>query len=205
MADLSYTLVADGSSDHALRHILHWLLREVCPQHAFTSQFAQNLPGGNLATRLSAALERYPCDLLFVHRDAENEPPEQRRQEIAQALHALTDAPPALCVVPVRMTEAWLIFDEAAIRRAAGNPNGRVRLELVSLARIEDMPDPKQHLRKQLTEASERRGRRRREFEQELPHAVQRVAELIEDFSPLRQLSAFQRLERDLRALPLCN
>lgn len=205
MADLSYTLVADGSSDRALLHILNWLLREVHPQHAFTPQFAQNLPKGDLATRLDVALKRYPCDLLFVHRDAENEPPEQRYQEIAQALHTLPDTPPALCVVPVRMTEAWLMFDEAAIRRAAGNPNGRVRLERVPLTRVESESDPKQHLRKQLTEASELRGRRRREFERELPRTVQRVAELIEDFSPLRKLSAFQRLENDLRAVSLPN
>jgi len=45
--------------------------------------------------------------------------------------------------VPVRMTEAWLLFDEAAIRRAAGCPNGSMPLELPSLKTSEDIPDPK--------------------------------------------------------------
>ena len=36
--------------------------------------------------KLAAALDLYPCDLLFVHRDAENQPPELRRREIASNL-----------------------------------------------------------------------------------------------------------------------
>jgi hypothetical protein len=37
---------------------------------------------------------------------------------------------PVVCVVPVRMMEAWLLIDEMAIRRVAGNPNGRIPIEL---------------------------------------------------------------------------
>jgi len=33
---------------------------------------------------------------------------------------------PHVALVPVRMTEAWFLHDEEAIRRASGNPNGRV-------------------------------------------------------------------------------
>jgi hypothetical protein len=36
-------------------------------------------------------------------------------------------------VVPVRMTEAWLLADEFAIRSAPGNPNGTQSLDLPDL------------------------------------------------------------------------
>jgi hypothetical protein len=41
------------------------------------------------------------------------------------------------------MTEAWLLADESAIRCAAGNPNGRVNLNLPDLQAIEDLPTPR--------------------------------------------------------------
>jgi hypothetical protein len=205
MDSLSYTLVADGSAERALLPVLDWLLREVFPHLTFTGQFADTRglrkPSNSLADRLSVALALYPCDLLFVHRDAENQPPDRRYAEIQEALATLSGAPCAVRIVPIRMTEAWLMFDEAALRYAAGKPHGRRPLDLVPLARVESHPDPKKHLHEQLTKASERKGRRREEFEAKLPQTVYRLASLIEDFSPLRQLVAFQRLEDDLRRL----
>lgn len=46
-------------------------------------------------------------------------------------------------VIPGRMTEAWLRLDEAAIRRVAGNPNGRTKLGLPKLHEVESVADPK--------------------------------------------------------------
>ncbi|HUT94205.1 MAG TPA: hypothetical protein VMY37_32390 [Thermoguttaceae bacterium] len=105
------------------------------------------------------------------------------------------DLPPAVPVVPVRMTEAWLLFDEKAIRRAAGNPNGTDPLQ-VPVRQAEDIPDPKAVLHEALRTASGLSGRRRQKFN--VRDAVHRVGEYIDDFSPLRRLSAFQRLEEDL-------
>jgi hypothetical protein len=104
--------------------------------------------------------------------------------------------PPLVCVVPVRMTEAWLLFDERAIRRAAGNPNGREPLPIVA-GNPENLPDPKGTLHEALRSASGLAGRRRKKFA--LTDAVQRVPDYIDDFRPLRELSAaFARLEQDL-------
>jgi hypothetical protein len=205
MDSLRYTLVADGSAERALLPVLDWLLREVFPHLAFTGQFADTRglrkASNSLVDRLGIALALFPCDLLFIHRDAENQPPERRYTEIREALETLQSAPRAVCVVPIRMTEAWLMFDEAAIRYAAGKPHGRQPLDLVPLSRAEGHPDPKRHLHEQLISASEYKGRRLADFKDELPQSVYRLASLIEDFSPLRQLSAFQRLEDDLRRL----
>ncbi|MCE7947324.1 MAG: DUF4276 family protein [Chloroflexi bacterium CFX4] len=205
MADLRYTLVADGGSDQVLLPILGWLLRQVFPQHAFTPQFADTrshrTPDNSLQNRLFVALDRYPCNLLFVHRDAEDQPPQKRYDEINAALQAISGVPPSVCVVPIRMTEAWLLFDEKALRQAAGNPNGRQPINRVPPAQVERHTDPKKHLYEQLERASELSGRHLKNFRKRLPQCVYRLATLIEDFTPLQQLSAFQSLEASLRRL----
>ena len=97
------------------------------------------------------------------------------------------------------MTEAWLLFDETAIRLAAGNPNGKNPLEIPDLSVIEDIPNPKIILFKILREASGLTDRRLKKFN--MAESRIRIAELVSDFSPLRKLRAFQRLEIDISAL----
>jgi hypothetical protein len=80
-----------------------------------------------------------------------------------------------------------------------GNPRGSVRLALPSLADLERQPDPKTMLLDLLRQATELSGRRSRGFRPQ--PAVHRLAELIRDFSPLRQLSAFRTLEDEVRRL----
>jgi hypothetical protein len=106
---------------------------------------------------------------------------------------------PSIGVVPVRMTEAWLLFDIEAIREAAGNPSGKVRLDLPSLQRIEDLPDPKTRLHTLILEATELGAHRKSRFD--VNAAVQRIPIYIEDFSPLRVLPAFSDLEERVRKM----
>ena len=147
--------------------------------------------------RIERSVALYPCDLLFVHRDAERTALEDRLEEIKAALCEGLETPkPALCVVPVRMSEAWLLIDETALRHAAGNPNGKVSLDLPRLHQLEQLPDPKQLLHDLLRRASGLHGRRLSSFNRRL-HS-HRVADWISDFSPLYRLSAFQRLAADL-------
>lgn len=144
---------------------------------------------------MAAVREEFQPHMLFVHRDAEAQDPELRHREIPDVGLALVR------VVPVRMTEAWLLFAEAPIRRAAGRPGGGPPLELPAMSRVEELPDPKSRLRELLVLAAAARGRRLVQLRRDLPAAVHRVAELIEDFSPLRQLPAFARFERDCRSV----
>jgi hypothetical protein len=80
MEALRYTLLTDGSSDTALMPLIDWLLLQHRPDLLIQPQFARGLgPVGHaLNSRLPAALLRYPCDLLFVHRDAEGASAELR-------------------------------------------------------------------------------------------------------------------------------
>ena len=139
-----------------------------------------------------------PYDLLFVHRDAENRDYKTRTREIEQAFAKAEESTAYVPVIPIRMTEAWLLFDEVLIRKAAGNPNGRMALSLPGPATLERLQNPKATLRTALVTASSSKPRLRKLFD--VNHARQRVAELAQDFSPLRQLTAFQHFERDLAA-----
>lgn len=204
MEELRYTLLSDGPSYKALMPILTWLLRQHFPNLPIQSRWSDlrrlPRPPRELHDRIRSSIELYPCDLLFVHRDAENTSLEERLSEINQAvLNASIDSqiPAVICVVPIRMTEAWLLFDINAIRQAAGNPNGTVPLNLPTLSEIESIPNPKRVLRDILRTATELSARRRRRFDTNI--AVQRIPECIEDFSSLRSLSAFIALEEELR------
>jgi hypothetical protein len=144
-------------------------------------------------------MDLYPCDLLFVHRDAEGQPFQQRKDEIYRSIGNLElgVVPPWVCVIPIRMTEAWLLFDEAAIRHAAGNRSGRQPLVLPDVRQLEELPDPKSVLHELLRMASGLHGARLKRFRS--AESASRVSALVTDFSPLRRLFAFQELEASLR------
>jgi hypothetical protein len=213
MDELRYTLLSDGSTNKALIPILTWALRERLPHVPIQGEWAdlrrlpKPPPRSRLDARIRLSVDLFPCDLLFVHRDAENARYQRRVSEINRAVDSArgsAEIPPTVCVIPVRMLETWLMFDEPAIRRAAGNPNGAARLSLPRFRDIESLASPKAELHRILKTASGLRGRRLGSFDPN--NAVCRIPDYIEDFSPLRNLAAFQRLEEDVssatRSLP---
>ena len=203
MQELRYTLLADGSSDRALLPILTWLLRQSCGAIPIEAEFADLRrlphPPKKLSERIHWSVELYPCDLLFVHRDAESAPIEVRESEIRKALKEslVEDSVRVVCVVPVRMQEAWLLIDEAALRKAAGDPNGTQPIDMPDVQKLEELADPKQLFRELLRQASGLRGRRLKRFNWR--SSAHRVAEMIGDFSVLYRLAAFQRLAVEVK------
>ncbi len=200
MKDCRLTLLTDGSGDRALIPPITWLLHEKLPGIPIQFEWADlaRLPGPQkgLNGRIQAALDYYPCDILLVHRDAEGESREKRVAEIQDAIAKTTVSEPHVCVVTVRMQEAWMLISEGAIRCAAGNPNGTVALSLPRYKEIEKLPDPKEVLHELLRKASELSGRRLKKFSASAN--AHRVAELVDDWQPLRKLSAFVEFETEL-------
>lgn len=186
--------------------MLDWLLYEHCPEYAVESDWADlgriPRPPKTLPEKIRVTLELYPCDLLFIHRDAEKVPFEARHAEITSALDGL-ETPPAICVIPVRMQEAWLLFNEPAIRRAAGNPNGRNNLDLPDTRSVENIPDPKELLFSIIRESSGLHGARLKKLN--LHKCAFLVSQSIDDFSPLRSVGAFQALENQLESVLVAN
>ena len=195
---LQATLVTDGTSDVVLVRVLQWLIAQLTTAEieirwADLSGLRER-PAG-LSARLVLATRLYPCRILFVHRDAENQDPELRHAEVRAANTTGCDH---VCVVPVRMQEAWLLHNEAALREAADRPSGADPLDLPPANRWERLADPKTTLHQALRTASGATGRRAKRFKPS--RAAHRLAELITDWSPLRPLPAFARLETDMRA-----
>ncbi len=208
MAEITYTLLGDGSSDRALLPIINWTFRQHYPQLGIQAQWADfsrlhSPPALNkLDERIRKANYLYPCDYLFVHRDAEKQSWQERYDEITATFNQFANLK-MLCIIPVRMTEAWLLFSEQAIRKAAGNPLGSHKLSLPALRQIESTPNPKQVLQSLLREASGRKGRNLQKFN--VSQAVQLVADFTVDFNQLRNLEAFNRFEESVRMLPIEN
>lgn len=159
----SALFIAEGQSDAPLADIVEVLMlnRGITVQLS-TPDFSR-LPRvkKDVASRLVAGLSLIggPVDLVVVHRDADNAGRGARTAEIHEAVASATVTGSVLPVVPVRMTEAWLLLDDAAIRRVAGNPAGRTTLDLPKVHEVERVPDPKQLLRECLLAAADVTGR----------------------------------------------
>ncbi len=194
--NLTYTLITDGSSDKVLMPIINWALDQI-EGVRYTPQYAEISlkQSAGLFRRAEAAINVYECDILFVHRDAEALTMNRRIEQIKKQLIKLNK--PYIPVVPIRMTEAWLLVDEQAIREAVGNPNGKAKLNLPGVKKLEKLPDPKNVLFESLKLASDLPPGRLHKFRPET--CRHRVAELINDFSQLRNLSAFVQFEKSLK------
>lgn len=192
---LSYVLIADGTGDRALFPVIGWTFRDLWPDGEIVDPVFLPRKHKNVAEVVEEAIRGYAPDLVFVHRDAESRPAEERLTEIPVADHVVP-------IIPIRMTEAWLLIDEAAIRMAASNPNGTTALEMPALKTLEHL-HAKDVLHELLKGASGNTGRRLKSFNVEA--AVHRVAELIEDYSLLLRLEAYlafrERFAAALRTL----
>jgi len=207
MADLRFTLIGEGPTDDALVPIIVWLLEHpslaLLPDADVASHFIdreQFTDLNDLGDVITATLYDFPSDLIFIHHDADSPTHVARSRDVrvavSNAQQRTLGLPPMVPVVPVRETEAWLLIDETAIRQAARNPRGRGSLGLPPVHEIESCRDPKATLRQALRLASGLSRRRWNSIDGIRPRTV---ADLSGDFTPLRQLPAFQAFETDVR------
>lgn len=203
---LTYTLLGDGRSDKTLMKIINWSLNKLIPTIPLSESFADfkflRRPPKTLEDKILKALELYPCDILFIHRDAETNKDiekiiEKRKEEINDA--AKNKDLKYVSIITVKMMETWLLTDSSAILKAAGNPNSRVNLSLPKVSQLETLNDPKDMLHTFLKTASELKGRRLASFN--VDQAVHLVAEYTSNFSNLQNLSAYQHFENDLKSI----
>lgn len=199
-----YTLIADGPSDRRLTHVIDWCL-SIHTLTPYTSQFADfrglPTPPASIKDKILFAHSLFPSDLIFIHRDIEALGSEQARiDEIHSGYIDAKIELPAICpyipITPALMQEAWFLFNEPAIKQASGNPSCRKRLNLPNKNKVEKI-HAKDCLRKMLVDASELEGRHLQRFN--VAQAIYRLSELIQDFSPLRGLTQFDKFEANLK------
>jgi len=160
-------------------------------------RFLPNPPKG-LNEKVKTAMNYYPFNVVFIHRDAETTNPTIIEQRHTEIFDELDDElyPKIVCVIPIKMMETWLMIDPEAIKKAAGNRNYKAKIELPLLKNLEKENQPKVTLHELLRVASGLKSRNLKKFNTE--KAVHLVAENIEDFSQLRNLVAFKAFETDL-------
>ncbi|RKN41783.1 DUF4276 family protein [Streptomyces hoynatensis] len=139
-------------------------------------------------------------DLALPHRDADKFSTEARRDEISTSAAAAWPGLAYVPVIPVRMLEAWLLLDEAAIRQVAGNPRGRVNLQLPKASSVEKLPDPKKFLKETIAKASELRGRRLEELNKRFPRNRHRLLELLDVEGPVSEVTSWKVFVSELTA-----
>lgn len=210
MKSIRYTLIADGSSDKALMNVIKWLLDDLFPKMPSQGYYGdfrmlQNPPRKDeVMKQVKLAEQSYPFDILFYHRDAESNSNSIVEERIAEIKEQLEEVyyPKTVFVIPIKMMENWLLFDETAIKKAAGNRNYNKPVDLPSINRLEDFTNPKQKLHGLLREVSGKKSRQLKNFN--VQQAVHLVAENIKDFNPLRQLEAFRKFEESLKKTIEC-
>jgi hypothetical protein len=191
-------LLVDGPSDEPLGlHVARIAARHGCDLDIVAPDLRRldPPPGHAISDRLESVFDFDDAfDLVIVHRDAEVQSSEGRREEIRRAVEECADGLPVLPVIPVRMTEAWLLVDENAIRVVAGRPSGTDDLALPPLGRVEETSDPKTLLENALATAAGVSGRRLRRFKRDFGGQRRRLLEGLDHDGPVSQLSAWKDL-----------
>lgn len=205
MKSFRFTLLAEGTSDRVLLPIIRWMLLQHHGSIDWIGQLADlsNLqnPPKSLVDRVSAAISYFPADILFVHRDSDGLPVETRIDEVRSAFHinGISNCMACIPVIPVRMTEAWLLISEQALRASVDHRNGNVPLNLPPMKKLEKIPNPKQFLEQALLLASELSGRHKKKFY--FPKHRARIPDYVEDWNRLLELPSAKRLYDDIRNL----
>lgn len=200
-----FLLISEGSSERPLvEHLQVLCVRAGAEEASGNAPDLSRLPsppGRRLDEKIAALLSNEPApDILFVHRDADRSGRAARVAEIESAALELGPRSIPVPIIPVRALEAWLLVDEAAIRRVVANPRGKDALSLPALAQVEAEADPKRVLQEALAVASGRSGRRLKQVRKDFPAHRAQLLEQLEVDGPVTELSAWRDLVRDIEA-----
>lgn len=212
--EVRFVLLCEGSSDQALVSHLRKLLSHCgasevvgnsipfgCVRPPDPPDPPEKRPRSLLARRIDTVLSADSAlDLIFIHRDADAAGLDSRAQEIGEIMRVVQCGSDWLPVIPVRTTEAWLLLDEAAIRRVAGNPRGRQPLQLPRPSQVENVSDPKETLRNALADASGKQGRRLQTARKSFNQHRRILLEQLPVGGALKQVPAWHCLERRVSA-----
>src|SRR5262245_15175338 len=194
--------VGEGSSDMPLADLVEALfLDEGVAIHLSKPDFSLlGRVSKDVQSRLAAGLRLLGAqvDVVVVDRDADKAGSAARREEIDAAASLAGIEGSVVPVIPVRMTEAWLLLDEHAIRHVAGNPRGRVDLALPKIHEVEAIADPKSLLRECILRAANVTGRRREGVAKRFDQHRRQLLERIDRSGPIASLPSWlQNVARD--------
>ncbi|WP_141759290.1 hypothetical protein [Corynebacterium sp. HMSC04H06] len=201
--ELYCLLVREGTSDDGLVSPLTALLIDLG-----YNPNSQILPQANGGSKRTVDVLRRICDegqtpdIVFVHRDADNDGHELRETEISDAYAEVAPTFAVVPVVPVKMTEAWVLH-------ALHNKEYRRKIDfkgpLDKLPKQDNIPGvaAKDRLHEIHAALSEGRRRRKRSSPDRFTTDRSRWVEQITDVSFLEGCTSFERVRQAIRDLHL--
>jgi hypothetical protein len=195
--------ICEGTSDLPLAELVESLFLDQGTQ-VYLSRPDLSLLGRvakDVASQVSAGLTLLggSVDVIVVHRDADNAGLPARRDEIHGAIRSLAIDSSIVPLIPMRMTEAWLLLDETAIRQVAGNPRGRTDLCLPKVHEVESVADPKHILQQCILKASETTGRRREVVYKRFGQHRRQLLERLDPTGSVTRLSSWNSMIANVR------
>ncbi|GHJ44692.1 hypothetical protein Cs7R123_20340 [Catellatospora sp. TT07R-123] len=196
--------IAEGTSDLPIAEIVESIFLDFDTMVHLSKPDFSLLTGvkKDVGSRVSAGVQLLrgtPLDLVVVHRDADNAGYQARRDEIDKAVSEELMAE-TVAVIPVRMTEAWLLLSEEEIRIVAGNPRSRKELSLPQIHEVERLADPKTTLQQCLLKAADVTGRRRDAMAKRFNQHRRQLLERLDRSGPVSALPSWRQLVRDIGA-----
>lgn len=195
---ISFILTGEGTSDLRLvEHIESILIEEgfseVSGEAPDLGMFRPPV-GRTVEEKLTALLKHYPnVDVIFVHRDADKVGVHVREQEIMTATQNVVDVARVIPIIPVTMLETWLLVDQEAIKRVAGNTNYKGSLDgIPAIRQLENHRDTKQLLLNALCEASQTQGARRIKFRKRFSEMRARLTFDLDPNGPIQNLASYR-------------
>lgn len=196
MKFVQFILLREGTSDDALLGHLEEMLLEAGVDEALGE--IRPMQGSSEAKLEQIAATDSHVSLVFVHRDADGAGADARRAEIETAAACLPTSVTCIPIVPVRMTEAWLLLDAGAIRRVAGNETGSMRLDTPSASTVEAIADAKGRLKSTLAAASGLTGKRLSDFQKRFPDHRRQLLSGLDRSQDIRLVPSFESLVQDV-------
>jgi len=151
---------------------------------------------------LEAARRSAGYHALIIHADADHPTPERAMEErIRPGFEQVRNAQERVCdklvpIIPVRMTEAWMLVDSEALRMVIGVSADTQMLALPTRPRqVESDLDPKQTFRQAVQNALVHRSRRRRRID--LGAIYEPLARQI-NMERLNEVPAYQQFVSDM-------
>ena len=199
---LRILFIGEGSSDSGITHHIRRVVTQYGHSAVITDPHVDRLPPPprkTVSDKLQAVKDLGGAyDLIVLHRDADREGRSPRLAEIDEAVRKVMPDVPHVPIIPIRMTEAWLLLEEGQIREVAGSPNGRVSLNLPRPKQVESVADPKSVLRQTLALASGLSGRRLQQFNNRFPQHRAQLLERINPDGPIRDVPSWRDFNTDL-------
>lgn len=194
--------LGEGTSDSGIAVHVRRIVNQFDTDVVITDPLIERLPPPprrTVAAKLQSVVDLGGVyDLIVIHRDADRSERAARVREIKAAVDQVCPGTSFSPVVPVRMTEAWLLLDEAEIRRVAGNPNDRTPLGLPRPSQVENVADPKETLGNVLRAASGLHGRKLENFRKRFPQHRRQLLERIDPDGPISAVRSWRDFNADL-------